>query len=163
MNAVQAIRQGLNQADMISKSYIGDLSDADLLVRPTPGSNHIAWQLGHLIRSEHEMIDEIAPGVMPSLPAGFAEKYTPESAKFDSAGAFHGRDVYLKAYEAQRAGTLKALDGLSESDLDKPSPERFRSYAPTWGDLLILQGVHWLMHAGQWAVVRRKLGMKPLF
>jgi len=27
----------------------------------------------------------------------------------------------------------------------------------------MLHPQHWLMHAGQWAVVRRKLGKPPLF
>jgi hypothetical protein len=31
------------------------------------------------------------------------------------------------------------------------------------GDVFSMQGGHLLMHAGQWAVVRRKLGRKPLF
>jgi hypothetical protein len=26
-----------------------------------------------------------------------------------------------------------------------------------------MQGSHWMMHAGQWAVLRRKLGRPPLF
>ena len=26
-----------------------------------------------------------------------------------------------------------------------------------------LFGSHWLMHCGQWAVVRRELGRKPIF
>ncbi len=163
MNAREAIRLGLSHADLISKSYIGDLSDADMLVRPVPGANHIAWQLGHLLNSEHQMIESVWPGTMPALPEGFAAKYTPESSKFDSPGAFHSKEAYLKAYEQQRAGTLKALEKVSEADLDKPAPEQMRAYAPTYGDVLALQGSHWLMHAGQWAIVRRKLGMKPLF
>lgn len=163
MNACQAIRLGLMQADMISKAYLGDLNDADLLVRPVPGANHIAWQLGHLLNSEHQMVEVVCPGVMPSLPEGFAAKYTPESAKLDSPSAFHSKEVYLKVYEQQRGGTLKALEKITDADLEKPSPENFREYAPTFGDLMALQGTHWLMHAGQWAIVRRRLGKKPLF
>ena len=39
-----------------------DLSDADLLVRPAPSANHIAWQLGHLIASERNLVEAAAPG-----------------------------------------------------------------------------------------------------
>jgi hypothetical protein len=31
------------------------------------------------------------------------------------------------------------------------------------GALFSVEGSHWLMHAGQWAVIRRQLGRKPLF
>jgi hypothetical protein len=163
MNARDALRVGLNHANVVGTSYLSDLTDADLLVRPVPGCNHIAWQLGHLISAEHEMMEGVSPGAMPPLPPGFAAKYTPETSKLDSPGAFHSKAEYLSAFETQRAGTLKILEKLSDADLDKPSPERFQSYAPKFADLIAMQGSHWLMHAGQWAVIRRKLGKKPQF
>src|SRR5262249_35875334 len=115
------------------------------------------------LSSEHQMIEGIFPGLMPPLPSGFADKYKKETAKLDSPEAFHPKSVYTSVFEQQRAGTLKALDKLTDADLDKASPEQFKDYAPTSGDLMVLQGVHWLMHAGQWAIVRRKLGKQPLF
>lgn len=163
MNTKEALRLGLAWADMIAKSYLEDLTDSELLVRPIPGANHIAWQLGHLIKSENDMINEICPGTMPALPAGFSEKYTSDTATLDSSGGFHAKSVYLEAYAAQRAGTLAALDKMSDKDFDKPVPERFSSYTKNIGDLFAMQGAHWLMHAGQWAVIRRKLGRKPIF
>lgn len=163
MNARQAIRSSIDTANTICQSYLTDLTDAELLVRPVPGANHTAWQLGHLLVSEHQMVEETFPGSMPALPAGFAEKYTPDTSKLDSPGAFHPKSVYMKVFEEQRAGTLKALDKLTDADLDKPGPEKFKSFLKTVGEVFGMQGAHWLMHAGQWAVTRRKLGRKPLF
>jgi hypothetical protein len=163
MNAHGALRGALASADSISTAYLNDLSDADLLVRPVPGANHIAWQLGHLIAGENMMIGEMCPGSMPALPAGFAEKYTNDTAGSDDRGTFLGRDEYLRLYREQREATLKALDNLSEADLDRPAPEKFRHFCPTVGAMFNMQATHWLMHAGQWAIVRRKLGHKPLF
>jgi hypothetical protein len=160
MNAHAVLRGALADADSISTSYLNDLSDADLLVRPVPGANHIAWQLGHLIAAENGMIGETCPG---SMPAGFKEKHTNDTASSDDGQAFLSKDEYLRLYREQRAATLKALDSLSESDFDLPAPERFRHFVPTVGGLFNMQAAHWLMHAGQWAVVRRKLGRKPLF
>ena len=34
---------------------VSDLSDAELLVRPVPQANHIAWQLGHLILQDSRL------------------------------------------------------------------------------------------------------------
>ena len=129
-----------------------------LLVRPVPGANHTAWQLGHLLVSEHEMVDGASPGSMPPLPPGFAEKYTPETSTARLARCVSSKVGLLSVYEQQRAGTLKALDKLTDADLDKPGPEKFQSFAKTVGDVFGMQGTHWLMHAGQWAVTRRKLG-----
>lgn len=163
MNAREAIRLALNHSNMVVSMYLEDLVDADLLVRPVPGTNHIAWQLGHLLSSSYQMLEAIVPGLTAPLPAGFDEKYTAETSKFDSAGAFHPKSVYMELYGQHRAGTEKALQQLTDADLDKPAPEQMRNYAPTLGDVLVLQSSHWLMHAGQWAVTRRKLGKPPLF
>lgn len=163
MNARQAIRIGIDSATHISLGYLSDLTEDEFLVRPVPGANHIAWQLGHLIGSEHQMVELTCPGSMPALPAGFTEKYTPETAALDAKEAFHSKSVLMNAFEEQHSATLRALEKLTDADLDKPAPEPFREYAKTVGEVFAMQGTHWLMHAGQWAVVRRKLGRKPLF
>ena len=63
----------------------------------------------------------------------------------------------------QRAGTLAALATVTDAELDQPSPEPLRGFLKTVGDVFSMQGNHWTMHAGQWAVLRRKLGRPPLF
>lgn len=163
MHARQALRIGIDSGLQLSQSYLADLTDDELLVRPVPGANHIAWQLGHLIVNEHEMIEAACPGSMPALPDGFAEKYTPETAGLDAREAFHPKSVYMNAIEVQRSGTLQALEKLTDEDLDKPAPEKYRNFLKTVGELFAIQGTHWMMHGGQWAVIRRKLGRKPLF
>lgn len=163
MNARDAIKLNINAANQICQNYLADLSDADLLVRPVPGANHIAWQLGHLLVAEREMMEAAYPGSMPPLPAGFAERYTNDTSKLDSASAFHSKSVYLGVAEQLRAATLKTLDKITDADLDKPAPEKLQGWLKTIGELFSMHGTHWLMHGGQWAVVRRKLGKKPLF
>ncbi len=163
MDTRQALRENMAISKMVVDMYLGDLTDADLLVRPAPGCNHIAWQLGHLIESENEMTEAVAPGSMPPLPKGFKEKHKKETAKLDDAAAFHKKAEYVKLAAEQREAALAALDKLSDADLGKPAPESMRAYAPTVCAIFAMHGAHWLMHAGQWAVVRRKLGRPPLF
>lgn len=163
MDSRQAIKTNLQMSDMIVQAYLGDLSDADLLVRPIPGTNHIAWQLGHLINSEHNMIGAIKQGAMPPLPAGFEAKFKKETASSDDPSHFPRKQEFLEIYSQQRQATLKALEACSDADLDAASPEQFRNFWPNVGSLFSMQGSHWLMHAGQWAVLRRKLGRPPLF
>ncbi len=163
MDARGAIRLGYAQSDMISQAYLGDLTDAELLVRTIPGINHIAWQLGHLIASEHNLMSGAYPGSMPALPAGFAERHTKETSASDNPADFLSKAEYLRLAAQQRQGTLAVLATITDADLDKPAPESMKDYAPTIGDLFTLMGTHYLMHAGQWAVLRRKFGRAPLF
>jgi len=160
MNAREAIQLSINDGKMISTSYLEDLTDQELLHRPCKGANHINWQLGHLIAAENDLINKAVPGSMPALPAGFAEKYTKDTAASDNPATFLKKAELLKVFEQQRAGTLAALAKLTDADLDKPSGIE---WAPTAASLFSMQGTHWVMHAGQWAVIRRQLGRKPLF
>jgi hypothetical protein len=113
-----------------------------------------------LIAAEHQMMAQVAPDAVPPLPAGFAEKYTKETAALDKPSAFCPKDELLRVQQEQRAATLAVLDKLSAADLDRASGIE---WAPTLGTAIAGQGAHWLMHAGQWAVVRRQLGHPPLF
>ncbi len=160
MDARQAIRCALEMAQFVATSYVNDLTDAELMLRPHPQCNHINWQLGHLIVSENRHINGVAGLPMPPLPEGFAEKYSKERATSDNPDDFSRKDELLRLAAEQRAGTLKALESLSDADLDKPTELH---YAPTIGALISMQGSHWLMHAGQWVIVRRQLGKPALF
>ena len=163
MDTRGALKNGMASSQKIVDAYLGDLTDADLMVRPVPGINHLAWQLGHTIAAEHSMIEMVKPGSMPPLPAGFAEKHKKEAAKSDDPKAFCTKAEYLDAMKKQRAGTLAVLADMSDADFDNPAPEPMCAFLKTTGDVFTMQASHWLMHAGQWAVLRRKLGKPPLF
>lgn len=160
MNAREAIKVSIDCANFVSMGYLGDLTEQEFLQRPCAGCNHINWQVGHLIVAENEMINKIAPGSMPALPEGFAAKYTKETSGNDDPKTLATKDELLKLAGEQRAATLAALAKVSDADLDQSTGV---DYAPTVGAMFSLQGSHWLMHAGQWAVIRRQLGREPLF
>jgi hypothetical protein len=158
MDAISAIQGGLDLAEMVSMAYLGDLSDEELLLRPHPDCNHLNWQVGHLICSEHELLNLIAPGVLPELPAGFAEKYSRATAALQDASQFASKDELMRVYQEQRAGTKAVLAKTSAADLDLPTGV---DYAPNRAAIFRMQGEHWLMHCGQWVIVRRLCG-KPI-
>ena len=160
MTGKDAIKNTIDVCQDVLTTYLSDLSDADLMVRPVSGANHIAWQLGHLVASQHQMMIQ-AGYDMPDLPDGLAESYTPETAKSDDRAKLHKKDQYLAWMKQQCEGTMAALNALPEADLDKPSPESMRSYAATIGVVFNLVGIHQMMHAAQFVAVRRKLG-KPV-
>lgn len=160
MNVKDALKLSIDTSRMISLGYLEDLTDKEMFHRPCPGANHINWQVGHLIAAENQMGNQAIPGSMPPLPAGFAEKYVKETSASDDPAKFCTKAELLKAFEQQRGAVLTALEKVSEADLDKPTGV---AYAPTVGSMFNMHGGHWLMHAGQWAVIRRQLGRPPLY
>jgi hypothetical protein len=145
----------------VLKTYVSDLTDADLLRRPGPGCNHLAWQLGHLIASESQLLNSISPGAGGELPAGFVEQHSKNTIGVDDPMAFCTKQQYLDLFDNVRAATKAALDKFPDADFEKPSPENFRKMFPTLGDLFTLIATHPMMHAGQVVPVRRALG-KPV-
>jgi hypothetical protein len=163
MQARDAIRTALTSTQEILSWYLSDLSDADLLMRPAPGANHIAWQLGHLINAERGMGSQI-PGVAYSeLPAGFDQQHEKATAAQDPPRGFGTKEQYLGLFKKIRGASLEAVGKLSDADLDRPTQGQMAKFAPTLGALLILMANHTMMHAGQFSVVRRKLGKPVLF
>jgi uncharacterized damage-inducible protein DinB len=152
MDARKAIVGLLEMAEFVSMSYLQDLSDEELMLRPHASCNHVNWQIGHLVVSEHQLMNSLAPGRSPELPAGFAEKYARDTTQSNDATDFASKDELLAAYREQRAATLQLLEEATADSLDEPTGVE---YAATKGAMFRLQGEHWLMHCGQWVVVRR--------
>ena len=164
MNASSAIQTALAGTQNILNMYVADLSDADLLVRPAPGANHIAWQLGHLTAAEVLLAGPQLPSVeYPALSPGFQEQYSKKGASDDAPMHFLAKAEYLKMFNEVRDITKAAVVKLSDKDLDRPTTGNMAQFAPTIGALFLLVSNHTLMHAGQFTVVRRKLGKPVLF
>lgn len=163
MTAKDAIQYALQSTEGMLAMYFGDLSDADLLVRPVPGANHIAWQIGHLIGSERHLVETIPGGSYPELPAGFNEKHSTKNGKDDDPKGFLSKAEYLDLFKKTRAATIALVGKLSDVDFDKPTSGSMAQFAPTWGTLFLLVANHTFMHGGQFTVVRRKLGKPVLF
>lgn len=163
MDAKDLIRSSLTRARYLTTMILGDVTDADLMVRVCPGANHIAWQLGHLATSEHRMFSSTFPGKMPALPADFAEKHSKQTAAADDPAGFLTKDEYLKIWDEQRQATMAILDEMDPIQLDEPTPEALRPFAPTKGELFGMATMHEVMHMGQFSATRRKLGKPHVF
>ncbi len=156
MDTREALITNLKTSAMVCGTYLNDLTDAEAMQRPHPDCNHINWQIGHLIASEHDMAS--ACGQLPALPEGFAQKYAKQTASSDNAADFVPKTELMKIAAAQHEAVVNVIGGLSDEDLDKPGPENMKDYAPTLGAVATMLGSHWMMHAGQFVVLRRQLG-----
>ena len=143
---------------------VADFTDADLLVRPVPGANHAAWQLGNVICGDPYLVTAELPGVKyPELPAGFADLHGGKGSKIDADGGFLAKDGYLTLLREVRAATVSAVRKLSDADLSKPSSEAMQWAGLTLAHVLLFAAQHTTLHAGQFTVIRRKLGKPVLF
>ncbi len=163
MSIAKHIKTELQLPTFVVQGYLQDLNEEDLMRRPVENANHIAWQLGHLIAAEHDLNNMVCPDSMPALPEGFAEKHNKETASSDDPAAFCTKEEYLTCMAEQRAGTMALLDTLSDEDLQKPAPEKIEQFGATVGAVIAGQSAHWMMHAGQWVIVRRQLGKEAMF
>jgi len=99
---------------------------------------------------------------MDELPVDFKPRHTKETAGADDAGKFLTKDEYLRHAKQVRANALRVLDGLPIDELSQPVTG-VPPFCKTKGDVFMFLGSHWLMHAGQWAIIRRSMGKPPLF
>jgi hypothetical protein len=110
MKGPQAVSNSLSSAQYILSMLVADLSDADFLVRPVPGANHIAWQIGHLIVSEQGLAKDSLVGVQyPALPPGFAEQHASEKATVDPPKGFKTKAEYMDLFNKTRLATIAAM------------------------------------------------------
>jgi len=161
MDAKSAIKETFGFSNMVLNSYVADLTDAELLCRPGPGCNHVAWQLGHLICSECDLMNQIQGGSAPQLPTGFGEKHSKECTGSNNPADFYTKQEYTDLADKVHAAAIAMLEAFPEKKLDDPSPENLRSMFPTMGSLFLLIATHSMMHAGQIVPLRRQLG-KPV-
>jgi uncharacterized damage-inducible protein DinB len=160
MGPKDVIRNTLDTSDFVLKSYLKDLSDEELRLRPVDGMHSIALQLGHLIVAERMFKEWVQPGSAPDLPDGFAEAHDIKKPEGPDA-RFATKEQYLKLWDQQRAVTLALLDSVSDAELDDNRDGKLPEFAPTVGAVLNMAGVHALNHSGQFVAVRRML-KKPI-
>jgi hypothetical protein len=161
MSPKDIIRRLFGSNDHIVNEYLKDFGDAELLMRPVPEANHIAWQLGHLINAEVMLLRMIPGTASAELPAGWADQYTADRSHADATTGYLTKAEYLDIFKRVRANSVKALDAFPEVDLDKPSQGRLSAMFPKLADIFVLIANHPMMHVGQFVVMRRKLG-KPV-
>jgi hypothetical protein len=162
MNTNQTFTDSLSRNFEMLKMTLADLSDGELLIRPAPGANHAAWQLGHLATAEARMV-AAAKGVAPELPAGFAERFKKATSESDDAGAFPRKQELLDTFAKVRATSIEWAKTLTPEQMDQDSPETIRAFCPKVGHMPSVLAEHAAMHLGQFQVLRRKLGKPVLF
>ena len=147
----------LSTSHFVMATYLSDMSDDDIVVCPVEGAHHAAWQLGHLLLNERRTVEAIRAGGGVELPEGFEVVHGKEALISSREGALKVSE-YLALMKAQRDKTKDILKSLSDSELHQLAPEFMRGYAKSVASAFLTIASHEMMHSGQIAVIRRKLG-----
>ena len=137
-------------------------SPEDWTYQLAPGTNHALWFAGHMAVCDNLFIGIVTPERSNEMeewdklfgtgsqPTSDPENYPPPAEVLD-------------AMRERRGVLIELLDGRSEKQLAKPTPEGTYDFLPDYGSIWEIANSHEAMHAGQLTMVRRALGHAPLF
>ncbi len=143
--------------------------------QPVPGANHVAWTLGHLAWADDLVLRALGePGGLPSPPtweARFAWRTTPAPEPGGQPGEEPGEqpgpepepEELLRVLDDRRAALRRWIAALPEERLAETPPADLAGWVPVLGALPGALAHHDGMHAGQLQVVRKSLGLAPVF
>ena len=162
MKATEYIKLALENGKGWTLGLINDMKDAPL-TQPTPnGGNHPLWVLGHLVRSESDLLDVCIlgkPNRFPELElCGMGNQPSMNESDYPTM------DELLEKFEQIRSATIAHLDSLRDEQLAEKShaPEEFGEPFATVAGCFAAMQTHMAFHTGQVADARRAAGREPL-
>ena len=127
-----------------------------------PSANHALWFAGHMSVSDNFFVSVVAPERAKELD-GYGEKFGMGSQPTSDPAAYPPAPEVLEVMRERRQTLLSALDGLTDEDLAKPTPEGTPDMFSDIGSVFEMATWHEALHAGQMSIARRALGNEPLF
>lgn len=167
----EALAQGLEAGKQLLGRFLPGFADANR-TRQAPGlPNHLAWCLGHLAMTMHEIAHRLADGLPDRPPADFikgdgkkgdALHFDTESVSFNSTplddpALYPGLERCVAIYNGAIDRLAAAVRRADSATLERTTP---------WGPMqlpfwLVVQRMsfHNGMHTGQIIDLRRAMGM----
>ena len=107
------------------------------------------------------MREGIDSGKGLKTPEYFTKAHSNDSIGSEDADAFLAKQNSLDLFSQVRDLSASVLDSETAAELQSHATDTFRAFCPTILDRFLLIAAHPMMHAKQFAVVRRQLG-KPV-
>jgi DinB superfamily len=156
MQTKEAIKFALTISNRALLNVIDEMSGAATTF-PTPnGGCHPLWVLGHLT-----LVEGMIPAALlgePNAAADWAPHFGENSEPVADPAAYPPFAEVRARYVQMRERNLQLLDGLSESDLDKPTvaPPRGREQEfATFGRSFLVLALHQMIHRSHVTDARR--------
>lgn len=137
---------------------IKDIPEDKLCAQPGSGRNHVMYVVGHLACTDDFFLKEFG-GKPFALPEAFHKMFgdTPTS----DASKYPPFAEVKKAFNERREAVIKWFEGMSEEQLNAPTPEKWQKYAPTMRDVAFFAAWHEGYHGGQISAARPAFGLGP--
>lgn len=154
MEVTPLLQMARQSADQL-RANTADITTPDSLAACVPGGNPLNWVLGHVVYWR-DQLTVMAGG--RSAVDGALDRYRgspgrPARAPFDPSWALP-MEALLLAWSRSHEGFTQQLGQLSESDLDRATPDG----KSTLGQMLVALLGHELYHVGQLGLLRRAVG-----
>lgn len=136
-------------------------SESDWLHQVHPDANHAMWCAGHIALTDDFFVATLAPDKAVDTTKA-KELFGSGSKPVNDAAVYPTPAEIRKRLNDGRTRLMEVLDGLSEEDLDKPSPDGAPDFLATVESFFRLAIFHEGMHIGQATIAHRALGRAPI-
>jgi len=158
-----ALDAGLNVLAFSRRTLLNiaeDIPADKLCYQPFAGANHALWILGHLANADEYFVAELTKKPMPKFEKTkglffMGSKPGPNAKDYPSLSELKN---YLASARESLVGYFKSL---SPAQLVAPLPDDWKTFAPTYGELMFSIAWHEGMHTGQLTTIRKALGLPP--
>ncbi len=159
-SAKDVLLRQLEVSGMLIEKMTADLSDEEYFKMPMPGTNHVAWLVGHIAVSEERMAAAIC-GTNTTTDEATQELFKAGSTCTDDAGTYPARSQIDAMFRDSRANMIEKLKAFDDAKWNEPSPEDWdKNFFPTLGSMWSMMGTHPFWHVGHITVCRAALGKK---
>jgi hypothetical protein len=139
---------------------VEDIPEEKMCVQPGGVVNHPAWQLGHLVSVQDQLVQRL--GGKSNLDADWGKRFGRGSIPSPDVRAHPKRSEFLGKLDERRGEYVRLFSNLSSDDLAKaPPPEaKLPAFFTSMGMFLLFVMIsHESTHLGQLATWRRAMGM----
>jgi hypothetical protein len=165
------LRIALDQIIGVRRYTLGllnSIDEKDWFRMPAPAVSHIAWQAGHLAVAQYRLLIEFIRGTRPSdeevIPNYYAVRFLfgrtsdphPDASKYP-------QPAQIKAVlDRVHSQVLKEIPEIPDGELDQPVTAA-HPIVTTKFSSLIWAAQHEMLHTGQIGLLRRLLGLPPIW
>jgi len=149
----------LTASQQVLKSILDDITEEESMVIIADNTNHIRWQVGHLISSAYNALSLFGQDSEErkefDKSFGYGSVISKETSDYPSFEELRAKLYDLQAMMIQVVGNLS--DEVLEQEIGDADQKR-----PLWQPMSFLR-MHDLYHAGQIVMIRRSLGRDKPF
>ena len=162
MQLKERLRKGLIHARSFTLGILNEIENKeDWVRRPVPNSNHAMWIAGHLA-----YVDDVFSGIVDPTKAApredFKQLFGMGSTPLDSLSEYPDPQKVLEYLNDRRNAFFEALDGCTDEDFVKPTPDGLPDFIYDIGAVFQMSAWHESLHSGQLTVIHRMLGHQPI-